>query len=102
MRYTILLVALLFLASAFTFRLRSRAQAHLADCPAMDTLDQAYVAAGEKCAPLTDAYIEETGANWHDADIHYYSWIGTEMGLEGTEEAIDAAFQAAYTGCYGR
>ena len=96
------MVALLFLGSAFTFRLRSRAQGYLADCPAMDALDLKYTDASVKCAPLTDAYIKETGANWHDANIHYYSCVGTEMGLGGTEEAIDEAFQAAYTGCYGR
>ena len=98
MKYTVLLVALLFLASAFTFRLRSRAHARVT-CPAMDALDAEYTTASDKCAPLTDAYIDETGANWHDADIYYYNCIGTEMGLDGTEAAIDQAFREAHATC---
>ena len=98
MKYTILLVALLFVASAFTFRLRSKAHARVS-CPAMDALDQKYVEADVKCAPLTDAYMEETGVGWGEADLYYYSCLGPEMGLEGTEAAIDQAFSDAYATC---
>ena len=92
MKYTALLVVLLFVASAFTFRFRSRARDIYETCPALAALDQSYTDAAEVCGPQTGAYMSDTGVSYAEANVYYYTCMGEKMGLEGTREAIDQAW----------
>ena len=98
MKYTILLVALLFVASAFTFRLRSKAHARVT-CPALEALDQSYTDAAEVCGPEAGAYMRDNGLTYAEANEYYYTCMGEKMGLEGTREAINQAWDDTESTC---
>ena len=98
MKYTILLVALLLVSSTFTFRLRSKAHARVT-CPALEALDQSYTDADEVCGPETRAYMSDNGATYAEANVYYYTCMGEKMGLEGTREAINQAWDDTESTC---
>ena len=95
MKYSILLIAVLLIASVMTFRTRNRFHARVTDCAEMMALDDAYTNASLTCGPQAS---EEASSSGGDFNELFYACISSELGMSSIQE-YDEKFEAAMASC---
>ena len=80
MKYLVLIIAMLLIASVMTFRTRSRSRAHarLTDCPAMEDLNTQIGAASDACGHFYNLIFTE---GFEAAEAKYNNCVASEVGF---------------------
>ena len=105
MKYTLLTIAILLLASSYAWRIQNKLQTHDPDpqaCTELDALDQQYAPIDEECWDGQVNEILAAGGDPHADFNHdtYQTCVADGMGYE-TYQALDDAFVSLLKQCRG-